>query len=188
MRTRKRNLKAKLCRRAGRRTADKQGHSSSAEGWPFCRPIRSLTCHALELLRVAQVDWNRCATIGARCLPVILRPPSRFAGLWVRDDVRLLVEACDRLAFPTRRVAEKLAGGAARHERNHRNPPRKWIRPRGAGESCASSGAHPLGARNRWLRSCLASPPANLFQPSGLPPDSPATYTSRHWQGQRTEA
>ena len=112
-----------------------------------------------------------------RSPPVILRPPSRFAGLLIRDDVRLLVEACDRLAFPTRRVAEKLAGGEARHERNHRNPPRERIRPRGAGESRASSGAHPLGARNRWLRSSLASPPANLFQPSGLPPDpQPLTH------------
>jgi len=45
---------------------------------------------------------------------IILRPPSRFAGLLVPDDVRLLVEACDRLAFPTRRVEEKLAGGSCR--------------------------------------------------------------------------
>jgi len=48
----------------------------------------------------------------------------------------------DWLAFPTRRVAEKLAGGAARHERNHRttfinlDAPRRWrerfSRPAGA--------------------------------------------------------
>src|SRR5882724_4196927 len=59
-------------------------------------------------------------------------------------DVRLFVEACDWLAFPTRRVAEKLAGGEARHERNHRNPTPQTDTPqRGGRISRATSGAHP---------------------------------------------
>jgi len=63
-----------------------------------------------------------------------------------RNDVWLLVEACDWLAFPTRRVAKKLTGspegtchhqhlgrlldGEARHERNHRTVPTKMDAPR----------------------------------------------------------
>ena len=74
---------------------------------------------------------------------VIRRPPSRFGGLFIWDDVERLAKGCHRLAFPTRRVAEKLAGGEARHERNHRNMPRQSYTPqRGGRISCATSGAH----------------------------------------------
>jgi hypothetical protein len=87
--------------------------------------------------------------------------PRRFRN----NDVWLLGEACDWLAFPTQRVAEKLAGGdwsgatglataspkggrggdhQPRHERNHRNPPPLTDPPqRGGRTSRATFGAHP---------------------------------------------
>ena len=102
-----------------------------------------------------------------------------------RNDVWLLVEACDWLAFPTRRVAEKLAGGdwsgatglaaaspmggrggdhQPRHERNHRNsPPTHGDAPAGRENLAPPSGR--IRLRHRTGGWCLSGEQANFFQP-----------------------
>jgi hypothetical protein len=100
--------------------------------------------------------------------------------------------------------AEKLAGGAARNERNHRVKPPKAVRPGGGArivqwipsrlprplvlktmwkwrERCVDGmrnllallpERNPFGAEIRWLRSFLASPPANFSAPFRGPGDT----------------
>jgi hypothetical protein len=72
-------------------------------------------------------------------------------------------------ADPARRAAKKLAGGEARHERNHRNPASKnAYAPAGRENFSRHLRGASIWGRSPVVRSCLASPPANLFQPSGL--------------------
>jgi hypothetical protein len=66
----------------------------------------------------------------------------------------------------------KLAGGVARHERNHRSARFSSCALKAARESVASDSSATFGARSvflsfRWLRSFLAASPANFFRPSG---------------------
>ena len=99
---------------------------------------------------------------------------------------------------PVPEAPKKLAGGEARNERNHRNPKRGSTRPEGGariwpGISGAASGAHSILVGFRWLRSFLASPPANFRCASGAfsnddragnPPD----LSVLQWENRRGDA
>src|SRR5262249_45532894 len=68
--------------------------------------------------------------------------------------------------FSTPEAQQKLAGGGARNERNHRNPIKAECTPAGVLEfSAAPAGAESFGDRFRWF--LCASPPANFCRASG---------------------